>query len=381
MNVKYIIAGVGFQTTEFMKTALGKEILNSVEFACDSDKEKQGKNYLNTPIQIKDYKSLENIDDTQYNVLILSTKFYEEIALEVRKYNKDIKIISSRKIIIENKRNKLLDAVESNKGKVSGLNDIEKWLSGAIISEASWWSQAILEWNETQRNRFNKKEFKYTQEDITQEILAKPKCSILDIGSGPYSKFGNLNKGKEMNYIMIDPLAYQYRKIREENHLDTSFSPSFGVIECLDCFYSKESIDYIIIHNALDHMLNAVQGIIMALDTLKIGGKLLTQHFECEGAASYYTGLHQWDITLNDKDEYILADSVGTVWNISSIVKEFADIHVERITCNNYNDIIIANIKKKKSVPQSIKDKYIYEHLSGDIIHLLFEKQVKSQSK
>lgn len=216
--------------------------------------------------------------------------------------------------------------------------------------------------------RFLEREFVY---QYNPELNIGEDDIVLDVGAGPLPKFGNIVNGHKMNYIPLDPLAYGYKKLLDNLHIQLPIHTQFAMMEILTCFYPTESADYVIVNNALDHSIDIFRAFVECLDVVRVGGYLLLEHMEAEAAHNEYTGLHTWNITLIDGD-VIFFDEVSKV-NISKMFSECCKIDSKRIR-KGYREMIIVKIHKKKSIPEEILREFNAKEFAGKIIKNMFER-------
>lgn len=99
--------------------------------------------------------------------------------------------------------------------------------------------------------------------------------------------------------------------------------------EYLSSFYESESVDLVVIQNALDHSANPLKVIKEALSVLRIGGVLYLNHHLNEAEAENYKGFHKFNIcdekgrlTLWNKDVSLdVADHVSSFAEVESLLR------------------------------------------------------------
>lgn len=171
----------------------------------------------------------------------------------------------------------------------------------------------------------------YWHEKYLKKLLVGNE-KILDVGSGIISRYGNmLPDGKLVNLIPVDPLAYWYNKFNkkylsqellcENEHIE------FGIFEGLSDSFDLNSVDVIIISNALDHCIDPFRSIIECLKILKKDGVLLLKHLRREAINEKWGGLHQWNIDVTYKGELLIWNNENYV-NISRLLEKCARIEV-----------------------------------------------------
>lgn len=306
-------------------------------------------------------------------VCITSKQYYKEIADSVKIINPyvDIYDYKSAEWIIYKKTK--IDEYVRLEENYTVKEDLSLWLDSILSDELRYWKKRIPEQKGKNDIRFLEREFAYS---YNEEIVFTEQDKILDVGCGPLPKFGNILNGVKINYMPVDPLAYQYKNLLKENKVVLPVEPSFALMEVLTCFYEENSIDYVIVNNALDHCINIIRAFIECFNVVKVGGNLLLEHVEAEGLHNDYAGLHKWNITCTD-DALIFFNNRGTKINISKMFSPYANIEVKRMKYD-YRDLIIAKIKKKSCLPQTIINQYDDRMLIGKMLDKLFEKLIKA---
>lgn len=302
-------------------------------------------------------------------VFITSKKYYSEIYDSVKKINQNVAIygINAVKWVLY-KKDKVLEYINAEDNYEVKI-DIANWLKSALSNEVGYWVKRVKEQREKGDKRFTEREFSYPYDT---EIVFKQEDIILDVGCGPLPKFGNRINGKEIRYIPVDPLAHQYLDILKKQDIILPVEPKFAIMEMLTCFYQENTIDYVIVNNALDHCIDILRAFIECFRVVKIGGYFLMEHLEAEGLHNEYEGLHQWNLTCTETD-LICFNENGVKINLSTLFQPYADIEVKRIQ-DGYRDMIITRIKKKGNLPSALLAKYDDKTLIGELIDKLFEK-------
>lgn len=233
-------------------------------------------------------------------------------------------------------------------------SEIDAWMAG-IKYEAAFWS-ANLSPRKRRRDReervkdtsplYYPGEMKKLQDRSIEDLKDRSEIEVMDVGCGlsylPIPYLGEQNR--TIHYV--DPLAGIYNRIAKKKKVNLP-KIDFGMIEYLNTFYSPESMDYIIIRNALDHSFNPAQGIISALDVLRTGGAFQLNHAENEAEHEHYIGFHQYNIT--EENGHLIIWNKKERWDINEMLKGYCDIEVMRRN-DGKRDRIVCLIEKKKSV-------------------------------
>lgn len=234
-------------------------------------------------------------------------------------------------------------------------NTFKQWMKG-ISYEVAFWNN-VYRWKHTFQGMM--KWSHYGQEiqlegfDANNYLAAKEAPCVLDVGSGMSYATGNMltkeDRTTTLDIHYIDPLAPYFNRILKRHHKHLP-EIEFGMMEYLSAFYPHHDIDMIIIQNALDHSAYPVKGVMESLNCLKPGGILYLKHHPNEAEKEHYKGFHQYNITQT-RGQLIIWNKT-TRWNISQLVKDFADTTVT-VGDNGY---IIAIITKKDDVPFNLVD-------------------------
>lgn len=229
--------------------------------------------------------------------------------------------------------------------------EINAWMQG-IKYEAAFWNANL---SPVKRRRNREKRVKDTTpvylpdnlrrlQDIAIESLKDcDTIEAMDLGCGlsylPIPFLGD----KKVNVHYVDPLSGIYNRIIKKKKIDLPLI-EFGMVEYLNSFYKSESMDYIIIRNALDHSFNPLQGIVSVVDVLKKGGVLQLNHAENEAEYEDYVGFHQYNIT--EENGHLIIWNKKDRWDVSEYMAPFCDISVERRNDGIRERIVCTMVKK-----------------------------------
>lgn len=247
---------------------------------------------------------------------------------------------------------------------------INKWLKG-IMYEVAFWNN-VYRWKHTFNGMMGWSNYggKIELEDFDANsfLLGLNHPVVLDVGSGMSYAPGNHLSTNEQLYPIdlhyVDPLATYFNAILKRYRRNLP-AIEFGMMEYLSDFYSSNSIDMVIIQNALDHSSAPIKGIIEALHILKPGGVLYLNHHLNEAEAEHYKGFHQYNIMQED-DSLIIWNN-NSRCDINSLIESFADVTV------NYNSAtrhVTAVIKKTHDVPDALLHHSDAKELSFTLIQL-----------
>lgn len=206
----------------------------------------------------------------------------------------------------------------------------KKWLSG-LESEIVFWKSYMEEQGGIYFYGYEKtispnRKFEL-EDEIPIENFGKD-YSFVDVGSGPFSRCGNITNKVRLQALSLDPLANIYKILKEENHINNGIRIEMGFVELLSKYFPENAFDMVHMSNSLDHCFDAVYGIFQLLYICKIGGKVILRHCENEARRENYEGLHQWNLSLhNDENTFIIWRGKKR-YNISKIFRKYADIEL-----------------------------------------------------
>lgn len=342
---------------------VGQKLLEkeNIDAIVDSDMDKVGTIW--GEVKVYDTSLVEKLSEE--DVIYITTKIYqyqEEIYEIIKALNPKVKIKCYKEIVFR----ELPSLKEANEYYESADRErIQQWVNSAILTEAPFWDKKIS--NIVEDYRLHEREFIYSPIEYKESDI------ILDVGCGALPKFGNMVNGKKIDYIPVDPLAYQYHFSRERYGYDVPVRPKFAIMENLTDSFMENSVDYIIVHNAMDHSIDILRAFIECLRVLKVGGKLLLEHFEAECLWELFDGLHQWGFTTMDENLLIIGHDSMLV-NITRIFKDICEIKIERDIYERKQDVIKVQMRKISKIPEELIQKYDDCKFRGVLIEELFSK-------
>ena len=148
-------------------------------------------------------------------------------------------------------------------------------------------------------------------ESVYKFIIDKLPAKVLDCGSGVCSILTGTIPNKDLT--VCDLLGDEYAKFFDYNKHNI-VQPLPIDCESIDLFFDGV-FDIVHISNALDHTQDAVESFYNLLGATKQGGHLIVQGFENEGLYENWQGLHQWNLSLNDKI-FVITDNEGEAFEI-----------------------------------------------------------------
>ncbi len=260
-------------------------------------------------------------------------------------------------------------------------NDYFKQWTDGIPYEIAFWNR-IINNKKSRKSVFEYsgylKEISFPCFDIQNFLLERENPILLDVGSA-LSYCGNLLSGKELSIVYVDPLAPYYNKILEKSKLNLP-KIKFGMVEYLSSFFNQNTVDFILIQNALDHSFEPIKGILESLRVLSVGGVLYTKHHLNEAVTENYRGFHQYNIMIENSQ--LIIWNKKNKYNVNKLISDFATI-----TTYIKDNEQIAVITKTKEVPTTlyndIEDKKVLTKYILDIFETTssFSYSLKYQIK
>jgi SAM-dependent methyltransferase len=123
---------------------------------------------------------------------------------------------------------------------------------------------------------------------------------ILDVGSGPMTTIGKVSEGRCIELVAVDPLAEQYAAALRAEGLTPPVPTIAGDAERLDALFPPSSFDLVHAKNSLDHTYNPVAALRQMVRVARPGCWVQLEHATNEAVRQAYTGLHQWNLCLDD---------------------------------------------------------------------------------
>lgn len=328
---QYIIYGAGNRGQNMLTWLL--EYADVVGFA-DSNPEKYKGGGVNG-IRILDKEEVKNILSQNRDISFIISPLNE---------NSRVQIAETIKAEFGNAKIKNFDELQNeyimwkhkNAGEIYDVrfeNGIENWADG-ITSEIEFNKKHAME----KEGRYHKELLNSLNNDLV--LSARGECGdiiydylydgavLMDIGSSSVAKYGDiLPNGMHIESYAIDALAFFYNRLYEKYALKVNNRIKFGLFEFMAAFYKKNSVDVILIENALDHSINPVKGILECLEILKEKGLLRLFHRKCEAVYEGYAGFHQWNIDYNDNLELIVWNNKNYI-NVNKLLGTDVEIRI-----------------------------------------------------
>ena len=311
-----------------------------------------------------------NYDTGEYIILIcMPRNQIESVEKQVKEYHLEIPCYSYQ--LAMNAIAKIVYKARGEKWEVDYKMQVKEWLKH-IKSEYDWHNISL--------SSFVGNEYKGLTTIARLEMYdIKEGDVIMDVGCGPMLKYQNIINGVNVKMIPVDPLAHLYNHILEKYNIKITNSINFALGEHLSMFFEKESANYILFDNSLDHTINPVRCLLEAYKLLKKGGVISLYHCAVESMFNWHNDLHQWDFYEYEGDFYIA--NVNAKINIKHLFGKSAKIEVYEEYWDAYKaQAVVVNIVKEKDVDFEVVDKYDCNLDNGHLISALYESVINVEN-
>lgn len=199
---------------------------------------------------------------------------------------------------------------------------------------------------------------------------------VLDAGSGPISNFGIMGHGGKVNLTACDALAEIYGSILKNFGITPYCTTEFGCFEGLSQIYKPNQFDYVHVSNSLDHCFDPVLGVYNLITVVKNNKYIHLRHRKNEAENANYTGLHQWNFTVENSEFLIWNKKIH--YNITKLFKNCCDFSYR--TTPGSNDVVVIIKKNVDYMPFEILYNSFYLINKG-LIKKAFEHRCKLYEK
>lgn len=178
-----------------------------------------------------------------------------------------------------------------------------RWTEG-LGAEIQFWGDWIesrgLEWQAEFRDRLDP--HRPLQPHLRGLIDVPPGSTIriLDVGSGPLTNLGKKWDDRRIEIVAADPLADEYNRSMEAAGIVPLVRPVRVEAERLTEVFAEGAFDLSHALNCLDHCHDPVEAIRQMLLVTRPGAWVQLDHAVNEAVRQSYTGLHQWNLCIED---------------------------------------------------------------------------------
>lgn len=182
-------------------------------------------------------------------------------------------------------------------------------------------------------------------EDVLAVVdrLGADRVSILDVGAGPLTMVGYRHPSRDVgvDVTATDVLAPSYDRLLRRLGVQPVVPTIYADAERLTEQFAPRSFDVVVAANCIDHMQQPMRAIEQMVELTKAGGSVLLIHFADEGEKQAYTGLHTWNVHLengrlmltNERERIDVAERLGGAVEVHSrIENEIIRAELRRVT-------------------------------------------------
>lgn len=258
----------------------------------------------------------------------------------------------------------------------------KKWLSG-IYSEVLFWDGFIsgeyfrkLGRSELMWNEYISPNRPFTLDEEIPDKFNGKDYKFIDIGCGAYSRCGLVSKKVNLNGVYVDPLAFVYNRLKNMYHTDNGISLTTGFVEMLDDVIQENEFDMVHMSNSLDHCYDPIFAIYQLIRICKIDGKIILRHAENEAERGNYNGLHQWNLSLENKEHSFVIWNKKCRYDICKLFAEYVDFELTAKECEQngtwiYNKVVMTkkkNIKLPDNPYKTVMKNAIYKFFLSTLL-------------
>jgi ubiquinone/menaquinone biosynthesis C-methylase UbiE len=198
--------------------------------------------------------------------------------------------------------------------------------------------RAKLPWKAQQFNR------KLFLPDYFKQMLGnKKEVKIAELGAGMFCTIGSLWKSAKIKVYPSDALADEFNQILKAAGITPLIPVEKQDMETLT--YPDNFFDIVHCVNALDHCSDPLRVIKEMYRVAKPSGYIYLRHFVNVGEHEQYSGLHMWNIDINDKEDCV-------IWNkdkrflLSDYFKGFKSVKKKEMDYET-EDMVVSILRKE----------------------------------
>lgn len=207
----------------------------------------------------------------------------------------------------------------------------------------NWFQTKGLQWPEEYKARLDPAR---PLQPIVGNRLPRGDARILDVGAGPLTVLGKHWHGQPVNITAVDPLADEYDALLKQYGIVPLVRTQLAYVETLSETFPEGSFDVVHMMNALDHSRDPVKGIYELVRVARPGGYVVLSHATKEATREHHSGMHQWDLYLDEASHFILSGEGYSV----DVTTALADRQLAEMT-HGYGDANWHWVVFRKSQP------------------------------
>jgi len=257
---------------------------------------------------------------------------------------------------------------------------VRLWLKGTFGEVLFWWDFYA---NPNQYLKYFKRLIKPDVQVLMPDISEmKSGDSILDVGSGPISGFGNrLNSGGQISVTACDPLAPVYKALLTHVVIKPYTETLFAIGERLLDRFEHNQFDAVTMNNALDHSLDPMLVLENLLAVCKIGKKVHLCHAVNEAEHEQYQWNHQWNINLDKEADFILW-SKNEQFNVTQELSAYANIKGRILPPNEFGrKWVKIELLKTRDIHPSGRNRIVYDEILHTMMYFFLSPKFRSLAK
>lgn len=214
---------------------------------------------------------------------------------------------------------------------------------GGLQFETDFWDDYFRtrggRWPEDYRRRLDPKSPVEAMHRPFIERLAGTRIRILDVGAGPLTVLGKVFPGKELEITAVDPLASRYDALMAKHGVQPPVRTIAGSGEALVAQFGENTFDFVYAQNCIDHAEDPVAAMRQMVLVAKPGCDAVLYHAPNEAETQEYTGLHQWNFTL-EEGRFVVTGKHGR----TDVADALKDVGV--CTASLHDNWILTTIRK-----------------------------------
>ena len=189
----------------------------------------------------------------------------------------------------------------------------ETW-EGGLADEIRFWRHFLTGSPDREaylNSRFAKKRWvqQWILDGLPESCVDDDPLRLLEVGSGPASILGHMHWQKQVDLVLVDPLADEYNKLLDELGLDPPVRVRKMTGEELTGHFPADTFHHSCANNCLDHAIDPLKCILNMISVTKPGCVVHLRHKRNEAVTQDKFGLHQWNFEIREGELVLWSDS------------------------------------------------------------------------
>jgi SAM-dependent methyltransferase len=206
---------------------------------------------------------------------------------------------------------RLLRLLRTARNRVLGLFSGR---AGGLQFETDFWDDYFRsqggKWPEDYRRRLDPSSPLESMHRPFIDRLPNQTVQILDVGAGPLTILGKVHPSKTVQITAVDPLAARYDALLKKYAVAPPIRTRLGSGEALVSQFGENTFDFVYAQNCIDHAENPVEAMRQMVRVARPDCDAVLYHAPNEAETQAYSGLHQWNFTL-EHDRFIVTGRHG----------------------------------------------------------------------